>query len=335
MDRLTVVPDTNIWSYIVEADAVEIIRKAARENNVRIVACPAVVYECLRGSDRQRRRRLAKVLARTCWARPMPEAFLEAEEVRAEVERLRPQWILPNPDLTLWARNKTDWRRAFWTRVRNDPDGMASIISHLGDERLTRARDEAKSARQYAASAGHNTVDLANDRVTYVAKVPGWDGLPVEAWRVDAERHWWSDVVLGRGSTYVDWLGPWLNIEMIRSDRASWVSFWSRDVVPERMPRTWIRWAMAQLQAVRKVTNGTPGDRQIATYLIDFDVFVTSDRGFAHCIDAMRPHSPATLAEVSQSPAGRDAVANLLSVLKRTVDGAPVASAREQHLRSS
>ncbi|BCJ73579.1 hypothetical protein CS0771_31230 [Catellatospora sp. IY07-71] len=57
---MSVLPDTNIWRYIVDADAVEAVRRAAKTAGVDVVACPAVVYECLRMSDRETRRRLAK-----------------------------------------------------------------------------------------------------------------------------------------------------------------------------------------------------------------------------------------------------------------------------------
>jgi hypothetical protein len=72
---------------------------------------------------------------------------------------------------------------------------------------------------------------------------------------------------------------------------------------------------MTELQALRKVTSGTPVDNQIATYLCDFDLFLTSDKGFADCVDMMRPHAPSKLAQVSVAPAGQAAVAHMVAVL--------------------
>jgi len=56
----SVVADTNIWRYLVDADAVEDVRKAAKAAEVDIVACPAVLYECLRLPKPKLRDELAK-----------------------------------------------------------------------------------------------------------------------------------------------------------------------------------------------------------------------------------------------------------------------------------
>ncbi|MGY1727820.1 hypothetical protein ACI79J_12700 [Geodermatophilus sp. SYSU D01062] len=121
----------------------------------------------------------------------------------------------------------------------------------------------------------------------------------------------------------LDWLGPWIDLEVLRRDRQGWVEFWTRQVAPEALPREWIRWAVPELQALRKVTSGTPVDNQIATYLCDFDVFVTSDKGSADCINLMRPHAPSKIAQVSVAAAGRAAVAHVVDLLAsvRPVDG--------------
>src|SRR4051794_5348345 len=98
--------DTNVWNYIVDADGIETLRKASRASGVRIVACPAVAYECLRVPDPVVRKRRGKALAREEWSRLMPEAFSEAEDMLAEIRRLRPEWLLGAPDLRDWYRNR-------------------------------------------------------------------------------------------------------------------------------------------------------------------------------------------------------------------------------------
>jgi predicted nucleic acid-binding protein len=49
--RQSVLLDTNVWSYLVDADSVETVRLVARRNETDIVASPAVAYEMLRISD--------------------------------------------------------------------------------------------------------------------------------------------------------------------------------------------------------------------------------------------------------------------------------------------
>ena len=112
----------------------------------------------------------------------------------------------------------------------------------------------------------------------------------------------------------LDWLEPWLDLDRIRAEPHRWVTFWTRECAAELLPREWLRWAMSEVQALRKVTPGAPVDNQLVTYLVDYDVFVTADRTFAECVEVARPHSPAPLATTSTSPAGSAAVDHLLNV---------------------
>jgi predicted nucleic acid-binding protein len=310
--------DTNVWNYIVEVDGVEPLRQAARANRVAIVACPAVVYECLRVADPDKRRRRAKALAREDWLRLMPEAFSEAEDVRREMQRLRPGWLLDTPDLRQWSRNRADWQSGFWRRVRREPGVVAGHIKALGDDRLQQARGATKAARKQGESLGHTIHTFKWNRATgaFAVPTPGWDGSEFEAWRGLSVSCWWNDLILGESPTTLEWLGPWLDLRAVRSDIASWTRLWTREVETSALPREWIRWAMAETQATRTTSNGTPGDNQLATYLVDVDIFVTTDKVFVDLADAMRPHCPAPLAETRRSPAGSEALTFVLELLQ-------------------
>jgi hypothetical protein len=48
----------------------------------------------------------------------------------------------------------------------------------------------------------------------------------------------------------------------------------------DRLPRSWLRWALKTLQATRKTSAGTPVDNQIGSYLVDADILVTADKIF-------------------------------------------------------
>jgi hypothetical protein len=214
--RPTVLPDTNVWRYIVDADAVEVVRKAARGNDVQSVACPAVVYECLRMRDPHLRRQLAKALTRADWHRPMPEAFVECEDLRSQIARHRPEWLVSTPDLRSWNRNLTDWQGGFWRRVRDHPGQMSRIIGHLGhlghlgNGALEQARDESLTRRSQAHALGRTTSTLRLDTATarYLEDVPGWGGEEFAAWRAFGEGTWWRTLFLRADPTMLDWLGP-------------------------------------------------------------------------------------------------------------------------------
>jgi hypothetical protein len=62
------------------------------------------------------------------------------------------------------------------------------------------------------------------------------------------------------------------------------------------MPRFWLRWAFGFYQSFYKVTSGTPGDAQLATYLLEADVVVSADKNFVRIADAVRPYVPASIA---------------------------------------
>jgi hypothetical protein len=73
---------------------------------------------------------------------------------------------------------------------------------------------------------------------------------------------------------------------------AGWVSFWFYDVDLHAVPRCWLRWAFEYLQAFRKVTAGTPCDTQLATYLPEADIVLSTDGGFVDRIEECRKYAP-------------------------------------------
>jgi len=220
----------------------------------------------------------------------MPEAFLEAEDLRSEIQRARPRWMVPAPNLRYWWKLRSDWQQGTWRRARSRTGWMASTIDERMPDDLGRARSQATASRARARELGQTIATLNLDQATawYLEKVPGWDGQKFEAWRAEGEARWWKDLIVAASPAMVEWLGPWLDLGYIRTHRSEWVTFWTREVQRERLPREWIRWARTELRALKKVTPGTPVDNQIATYLPDFDTFVTADRGFVQCVEALR-----------------------------------------------
>lgn len=91
MPQPVLLPDTNVWVYLVDAGAVDVVRKEAKRFGVSVAACPAVVYECLRARlDPTAKKARVEALTRGSWQRLMPEAFKEANEARRSIARVRP-----------------------------------------------------------------------------------------------------------------------------------------------------------------------------------------------------------------------------------------------------
>ena len=115
----------------------------------------------------------------------------------------------------------------------------------------------------------------------------------------------------------IDWrVGFWQRVRQNTGAMARIVSAVDEGAL-SRVPREWLRWAMREVQALRKVTPGTPVDNQICTYLVDYDIFLTSDRAFVDCIEVIRPQAPTALASTSVSPAGSGATDHAFELVAR------------------
>jgi hypothetical protein len=90
---------------------------------------------------------------------------------------------------------------------------------------------------------------------------------------------------------YTTWLDADVDVRAMLSDSEGWVSFWFYDVDLQAVPRCWLCWAFDYLQAFRKVKDGTPCDTQLATYLPEADIVLSSDGGFVDRIEECRKYA--------------------------------------------
>jgi hypothetical protein len=81
------------------------------------------------------------------------------------------------------------------------------------------------------------------------------------------------------------------------ADPASWLQFWFYEVDAKAMPRFWLRSAFEYLQGFRKITDGTPCDTQLATYLPEAALAVSADKTFIYIASACRPFAPCQFAQ--------------------------------------
>lgn len=315
MAQQVLLPDSNIWVYLINADAIETFRMEAKRLGVRVAACPAVVFEFLRAplTPVGKRERI-HALTLGGWKRLMPEAFKEAEEARRAIARLHPDWLSASPDRNMWFKLKADWEQNWWTRTRRDPAAEAALITGAEKGMHSQALREAGGRRKTAIDA-----KVTFDSITFdvmaspLGMQPWWDGQPFEPWRVQFATILLNALERGEGP-YADWLTPWLKSDYVGDvDR---YRLWIREVTKEEMPLAWLRWAFEWVQATRKTTNGTPVDNQIATYLPECDVFVTADKAFAECVEKVRPHSPVTLGRGLCVPANDAAIEAVMGELK-------------------
>jgi hypothetical protein len=312
-----VLVDTRAWRELIDADGVERVRLTAKRVGSSVLVAPGVVYEMLRTSDRDLRRRQIRVVTRQSWTRLMPEVFNECKDVRSVVSARRPEWLLAEPDLTAFYRLRADWAggRGFWHRARRDPDREAGFVMALGGDRLERARQEAEQRRELMSHLNYDSVSLKDWRSRPPSWEPGWEGTEVDVWRVITATTWWALLVTNPSSPCLDWLAPFLDIRRIAGEQASWNHLWGHEVATEEVPRAWLRWAVGWLQGLRRVTPGTPGDNQIAVYAYEADVFVTTDNTFADIMTKVRSEAPTAVAASCRVPHGPDVVQAVIAAL--------------------
>jgi hypothetical protein len=124
---------------------------------------------------------------------------------------------------------------------------------------------------------------------------------------------------LARAINCLDAVGGWpdadVDVRAMLSDREGWVSFWFYDVDHFVVPRCWLRWAFNYLQSFRKVTDGTPCDAQLAMYLPEADIVLSSDSGFIDRIEECRKYAPCLLPIAERLP--RQRPQNAYHLIKR------------------
>ncbi|BEP62334.1 hypothetical protein GmRootV213_28880 [Variovorax sp. V213] len=309
--------DTNVWRYIVDTGALPRLQQAARKSRHKVVVAPAVVYEALRTGDRSVRTALVRALALPDWTRLMPEAYSEAMEVRDEVFRVRPQWQRAPADTTLQRRLQFDWKRSrngFWHRVVHAMDREASNVAQTN--LLDLARADTRKIREDAKQLPRSMQDfkLTELRAQPLGPMQGWDGDWLDMWRIQALACWLT-ALADAHHPYEQWIGGEVIMNFLGVQSSDLVKFWFYDVSTERMPRQWLRTAIGFQQRFHKVTDGTPADAQLGTYLVEVDLLLSADKNLVRIAQRCHREAPFPVADAQLVPAN-DALEAVLTALR-------------------
>lgn len=309
--------DSNVWRYFIDADELPSLLKAARRSRHVVVMSPAVQYEAAKTGNVIVRDKLLSAMTLPAWKRLMPEAYHEAEEIRAEVRRVRPVWLRPEPDVTRFKHTRYDWTRARngnWDRIKNHPD----LLERVDEEVATRAREQAYLLREDSLgwSPKWRTASLMKTMAEPATPMKGWNGTQVEAWRFAALSVFTHSLQSKDHHPYLDWLGGDIELNMMLFQSESLVKFWLHDVETTNMPRHWLRWAFEFLQRQHAVSDGTPVDAQIGTYLLDADLFLSADKAMVRIAEKCRADAPFQVAESLRVPGGEACIEAVLQQLR-------------------
>jgi hypothetical protein len=259
--------DTNVWRYIVDQHGLESLNRAARDGHGLVLACPAVLYEMLRLQDVPLRHKLIKAICRSRWVRLMPEAFEESADLQDEIFRLRPQWMRERPDLGAFRALYNDWHgpRGVWWRARTNPSQAAAVLRLVEGNRMTSVGSDAQDLRmQIGRITSFERVTLTRWTSTFPLNPPGWDGDPVEAWRAQTMVYYFDTLFnpLTKNSLAPrEWLESWIDLTVIKRDMPSFARLFLYETEVDRLPRSWLRWALKTLQATRKTNAGRQSNR--------------------------------------------------------------------------
>ena len=212
--------DSNIWRYLVDEGSIGEIDLVVRRGRSAVVVAPAVLFEAAHTKDSALRNRILVAMTRPSWKRLMPEAYSEAEELRTELRRLRPEWLRPIPNLTLGKRLKHDWLRrrgGLWDRII----GEAELLQRHDAFILARARAQAHELRKDAKGlpVKWEIATLTKTMGSLPEPLDGWNGLPVEAWRFDA-MNVFATAIRTSGHPAIDWIDGDIDIQMMESQSA-------------------------------------------------------------------------------------------------------------------
>jgi hypothetical protein len=310
--------DTNIWRYVLDHGAQGSLLRLARAGSYTVQIAPGVLYETLRLKDVSLRASLVRLMTNARFRRLMPEAYSESMEILREIERVRPDWLRDTPDLRFFDRLKKDWSRTmggFWVRCERSSESEARFVGQSEGDLMEGAKAQVQVARKEMIEMGwKRNPPMDKTLASFNFPVPGWRGDMVEAWRIDSLVGM-TYAMAHQGHAYRDWISPFVELDdgLLRS--AAWGEFWLYAAEKNALPRQWLRWAHSFAQRFRKVTPGSPGDTQLATYFVETDVVVTADKALLDILEECRPYAPCKLPEGRLVPAGAAGVVELLRVL--------------------
>jgi len=119
------------------------------------------------------------------------------------------------------------------------------------------------------------------------------------------------------GHPYADWLEGEINLSMMMLQTPERTHFWLHEPDPVRMPRHWLRSAFEFQQQFHKITDGTPGDCQLGTYLVEVDLMLSADRNFVRFAERCRQEAPFLVGRSIVVPGGHLAIEAILTELAK------------------
>jgi hypothetical protein len=313
--------DTNIWSRLVErGESEEFYQRMRKRRDIDIVIAPATLLELQRDRDFERRRKAEMLVCEAAWTRLPTESRTEADEVIAEVRRLRPEWAR-NGSVGAYRRHARFWKSKIWDASREgrfDPPHPERLRSERDEERVLetqRFTQENMRAAKFNIDTHGLSRRLLEAKATYDPADSDWESLGweasdgVEIWRVENASVWTTTLARPQVEPFkssIDWIQPFLDIEAMAANRTSLGHMWLYEVERANVPVNWLRWAVRFAQTAAKLEPSGARDEQLATYIAHADLFITNDRRFSRILQPVVEAAPAAVAAVRHAGIKRE-----------------------------
>ncbi|TWG28148.1 hypothetical protein FHX75_111299 [Micromonospora palomenae] len=254
--------DTNLWSYLATETAADKLDATLAKAGHKVVVPPLMLREVLDTPDAAKRDATVRLMCHRAWKKLPSEIDLEAEQLTTEIRRLRPEWLRAIPKTDRLHSFRDYWSKVYWREAVQKTNEVIARknASELGD------KTAAEIARVQAANKAANAswpfapVDFRVAALSAVtaedhpnpdpgAKL-GWPpDTPVLLWRVNTRDVWWYQLIRetgvaimrGEDTTVTDFLGAYVDVRAMVSDRASFNRFFLFEMQPWRVSRQWWR----------------------------------------------------------------------------------------------
>jgi predicted nucleic acid-binding protein len=312
---MRVLLDTNIWSRLADQRQQDSFVRLVRSMDLTVVVPPATLLEILRTPLRTARRTRVRLVCRMTWHRLKTEAESEADELVQEIRRLHPEWLLAKPDLERITGLERFWLNDIWEGARREnPTILENAHRQGAAERAAVLNSQRQQQAQWREEGALRSLEELRHGIRFLRAAPqsdpisirraeefGWEaGRSVEPWRYKVQVAYWHTLTVapqraqhtGEDTTDADWVGSYVSLDAIRSNKKEFGRMLLYEVEDARMPRAWLRWAVDFAQHSVRIGAGNPVDGQLAPYLAEADLFATNDRRLARIVEAIRPSSP-------------------------------------------
>lgn len=312
--------DTNVWRYLADSGRQSQLNSVSKRSGYEITICPAIVSESLRIGDPSLRGKVVELQTRRCWNRLMPDSFLEFEDIKSEICRTHPEWILTDPDHSGFRKLAYNWSRitgGWWSFVRENVDICASKLRPRDDLIINQIRDQSRQMRDSV---------LQNKKPMVGNWLPNFEGswkingetVLFEGWRVYAYTIWKN--MFSSDETTRQWMGCHIDINrMLNGNPTDFFNFWHHEATVIALHREWLRATLYAMQADRKVTDGNPLDATIGVHLVDVDLVISADRNFISMIKRCHDEAPFVTADGLLLRAGNDGIDDLFQFLSSEI----------------